>query len=37
MASGESTSTLKGFERPKFVSTKIATWGVNWGTLPHVT
>ncbi|KQH80511.1 hypothetical protein AO501_07960 [Mycobacterium gordonae] len=36
MASGTATSTLEGFEHPKSVTTKIATWGVNWGSLPHM-
>lgn len=36
LASGTATSTIEGFEHPQFVSTKIATWGVNWGTLPKM-
>jgi hypothetical protein len=35
-ASGTASSTLEGFEHPQFVNTKVATWGVNWGTLPKM-
>ncbi|WP_205875807.1 hypothetical protein [Mycobacterium camsae] len=36
MASGTATSSLEGFEHPKFVNSKIATWGVTWGSLPRM-
>ncbi|MUM15585.1 hypothetical protein BI330_13440 [Mycobacterium sp. CBMA 623] len=36
MSSGTATSTIEGFEHPRFIDTKIATWGVNWGSLPKM-
>jgi hypothetical protein len=35
-ANGTASSTLEGFEHPKFVNTRVATWGANWGTLPKM-
>jgi hypothetical protein len=33
--SGSATSSIEGFEHPKFIKTQVATWGVTWGSLPR--